>query len=152
MTGLLKISDAASLAIHAMAFLAQRFGKRTSAKQIASVLGVSENHLAKVCQRLAKAGLIEATRGPRGGFVLAQPADLITLIQVYEAVEGPLSPSRCLLHRPVCGENCIMGELVESVNRQVSEYLRWTTLAQLAKTSAFPAQGGKNGYQKDNSH
>lgn len=133
MTNMLRISDAASLAMHTMAVLARDPERMMSTHEIAQSLSVSENHLAKVRQRLAKAGLVDATRGPHGGFRLAGNPRDITLLKVYEAIEGEFRPGNCLLGKPACdGRNCILGGLVETVNTKVLEYLSRTTLADLA--------------------
>lgn len=131
MTTLLHISDAASLAMHTMVFLAGHPDRLFSTHEIAETLGVSENHLAKVRQQLAKAGLVAATRGPHGGFKLARPADEITLLDVYEAVEGPVRPTTCLLVRPQpCDpEKCILRGLSEKVTSQVLDYFANSTLS-----------------------
>lgn len=130
MANLLKISDAASLALHMMICLADSPDQFISAHEIASALKVSENHLAKVGQRLHKAGLVESVRGPKGGFRLAKEAGKITLLEIFEAIEGHSAPAKCLLGREFCErENCVMGGLVESVNREVLEYFAKTTLA-----------------------
>ena len=134
MQNLLGISGAGSLGLHAMAHLAKNQGKMVSTHEIASEFGVSEHHLAKVCRRLSKAGLIEAVRGPKGGFRLKRAAPEIALLDVYETIEGPLTPTRCALDQPACGgDTCILGGLLELVNRQVWEYLSRTTLADLTR-------------------
>ncbi len=131
---MLHISEAAVLAFHAMAMLARDPDRLISTHEIANSLSISENHLAKVRQELAKAGLVDAFRGPTGGFKLAKSPAEITLMEVFEAIEGPYRPSDCLLGHPACdGKNCVLGGLVESVNGQVRAYLSGTTLAQLAK-------------------
>lgn len=136
MTNLLRISDAASLAMHAMAFLVELPQQWVSTHEIASKLCVSENHLAKVCQRLSKSGLLEGARGPKGGFRLAKPAEAITLLEIYEAVDGPLEPTQCLLGRQVCGRRkCILGGLIKTINTEVTEQFSKTTLNQLASAS-----------------
>ena len=71
MGNLVRISEPASLSLHAAALLARRPGERTSNQEIASALHVSEHHLAKVLQQLGKAEIVRSTRGPRGGFELA---------------------------------------------------------------------------------
>ncbi len=132
MGNLLKISEAASLALHTMVYLAANDGRLATTHEIADLLRVSESHLAKVLQRLAKVGLVDSTRGPKGGFCLARSGDDISLLEVYEAIEGPLADTVCLLGEPVCrGEECILGGLLGTVNRQAREYLAGTTLADL---------------------
>jgi len=133
MPTVLNISEAASLALHAVVFLAANSDQPESTRAIATSLGVSEAHLSKVLQRLTRAGLVRSTRGPRGGFTLASPSDEMTLLQVYEAVEGTLNQSQCLLGKPICGEKgCILGGIVTSINQQVSDYLAQTKVFDLA--------------------
>jgi len=133
MSDALRISEAASLALHAMVFLASSADKRVAASEIASQLHVSEAHLAKVLQRLAKVGLVRSTRGPKGGFVLGKPSGQLTLLEVYEAVEGPLSTSNCLLGLQGCGaKRCILGGLAGLVNARVRDYLAGTPLSELS--------------------
>lgn len=132
MPNLLRISDAASLGLHTMAYIANEPDRRVSTHEVAEALGVSENHLAKVRDRLVKAGLIEAVRGPGGGFRPAKPVAQVTLLEVYEAIEGPMKPGVCLLGKPLCGRGqCILGNLIDSVNRQVMDYFSGTTLDKL---------------------
>ncbi len=128
---LLKISEAVSLALHTMSYLAALGTARASTHKIASDLGVSEAHLAKVMQRLGRGGLVNSYRGPRGGFALARPPEKITLMDIYEAVEGPLAVRNCLLEQPVCSGRCILGDLLTRVSEQTREYFANTTLADL---------------------
>lgn len=133
MSNILSISEDVSLALHTMTLLAGDPARRVSNTEAAQALGASEHTLAKVLQRLTKVGLLESCRGPHGGFLLAKPTDEITLLAIYEAVEGPLGPASCPLGNPICrGEECVFGGLVESVQRQFTDYLARTSLAQLA--------------------
>ena len=132
MLNLLKISEAASLGLHASVFLAGNQKRLFSAKEMAEALGASEAHLAKVLQRLAREGLVSSQRGPKGGFRLNRAADEITLLDVYQACEGPLPRASCLLSKPICNGNCILGGLIEDVGRQVGQYLGETRLSDLA--------------------
>jgi len=137
MASLLSISEAASLALHATVLLAQKPDRRLSAARIASVLGGSEAHLTKVLQRLARAGLVESLRGPKGGFVLGKPNDAISLLEVYESIEGPLKRAECLLASPVCQHGkCLLGNLLGDVPRQVHQHLSETRLSDLTETYA----------------
>jgi len=132
MSGVVKFSEAASLALHTMSLLASEPDKHMSVREIVERLPVSENHLAKVLQRLTKAGLIESVRGPKGGFLLKRNPEDITLLEVYEVIEGPLPVVRCLFPEPKCNGNCILGDLVGSVNDQIREKLAAPRLSQLA--------------------
>ena len=132
LSNLLRISEAASLGLHAMVLLAANSHDEISTRRIASDLQVSEAHLSKVLQRLGKVGLVNSTRGPKGGFALARKAEDITLLDVYEAIDGPLVTNSCLLGTQICGgERCILGDLLETIDNQVREYLTTTRLPEL---------------------
>jgi Rrf2 family protein len=133
MSNVIRISEAASMALHAMVLLACEGEQRTlSSKKLASVLGRSEAHLSKVLQRLVKAGLIGSTRGPKGGFALKRPAGEISLLDTYEAIEGPLEETKCLLGQPICRRGkCILGDLLNKVDREAREYLSANRLSDL---------------------
>lgn len=140
MSNFVKISEAASLGLHTMALLAKHGDRRWTNQEIAASLHGSVHHLAKVTQRLVRAGLIESAVGPQGGFRLARPSKTIRLLEIYEAIEGRLQESGCLLTNPVCREGragCVLGGLVQKINREVREYLTKTTLAKLVSGAAF---------------
>ena len=70
---MLKISFATNIALHAMGLLAsQQDGCCLTAAQLGGHLGVSENHLTKIMQRLTRVGLVASKRGPKGGFGLGR--------------------------------------------------------------------------------
>ncbi len=141
-----RMSEAAALALHAAAVLAAEArrskasgqpGRPVTSRQIAEALGASEAHLSKVLRRLAQAGLVTATRGPGGGFRLGRRGDRITLLEVYEAVEGPLDATDCLFDRPVCaGKECICGDLLADVHERTRRRLAGTRLSELGNTFA----------------
>ena len=135
MASLIKISDAGALALHAGVYLAGWDGRVCTASGMVEALRVSEAHLVKVLQRLTRAGLVRTTRGPKGGYALAQPPARVSLRDVFEAIEGPLAPVKCLLKHKVCkGRACILGDVIQVVNRQTMSYLTTTTLDALAGT------------------
>jgi len=139
MPRLVHIPEAASLALHSMAVLAGRPGDVIPTREIAEALGASEAHLAKVLRRLEISGFVKSARGPKGGHVLAVHPDKITLQQIYEAVEGPISPARCLLETPICaGDRCVFGRKLEELDRQLREHLAETTLSQIALAKEVP--------------
>jgi len=134
MGDILKISDAAALALHTVTMLADGGKEKSlSTKEIAAKLKASEAHLSKVLQRLAKAGLVSSIRGPKGGFRLEKDAKDITLLDVYEAIDGRLSVTRCLFGEPVCGQRgCILGNAMEEASGMIRARMAGTRLADLA--------------------
>ncbi len=128
-TSILRISEALSLGLHAMAYLSSAPEKPRRVKEIAKRLKASEAHLSKVLQALARAGLLKATRGPKGGYMLAKKPEEISLLDIFEVINGPLKDQRCLFKEPLCsGERCLLGNLLEDVNRLVREHFSKTTL------------------------
>jgi Rrf2 family protein len=133
MEGSLRISEAASLAMHAMAYIASKNGSGpVPVSEVSSSLSVSEAHMGKVLQRLVKHGFLTSRRGPRGGYAMVREARDARLLDVYEAVEGPLRQAGCLLgHRACRGKECILGDLVHVVNEQVRSHLSSTRVSDL---------------------
>jgi Rrf2 family protein len=76
--------------IHCLAFLVDELGdsREASVRDLAELQGVPQEYLAKVFTKLAKAGLVVATEGVRGGFRLARPADEITVLDIVTAIDG----------------------------------------------------------------
>ena len=131
--GILKISEAATLALHAMVVLAQNQDRLVSVKEIAGNLEISANHLSKVMQRLNKAGLIDSIKGYNGGFKLVKSEEDINFLSIYELFDGKLQNKTCLLTKKKCTGECVLGDLVESVNTQVKEKFQKTKLSDFMK-------------------
>jgi Rrf2 family protein len=129
---MLGISEAVSLALHAMLVLANKPESRRSTRELAVAIGASEAHLAKVLGRLGRVGMVRSSRGPGGGSVLGRPAATVTLLEIYEAMEGPLATSGCLLPAPIChGQCCALGGLLASTQRTLHAHLAGTKLSEL---------------------
>ena len=134
MKGVLRISDAASMAMHTLALMSVAPESLYSTKSVADKLAVSGAHLSKVLQRLARAGLVESERGPKGGFRLGRPAEDISLLDVYEAIEGPFKPKDCVMNERTCiGAGCMFGDLLGDMNREFKEYMQSKRLAELSE-------------------
>jgi Rrf2 family protein len=131
MAGVLKISEAAAMGLHAGLYLAGNRGRAVTTREMAETLKVSEHHLAKVMGRLVKEGLVNSERGPSGGFRLGRDADEITLLEVYEAIDGSIRGEGCLLDEAVCeAEHCLLGDLIGRLNTEVRQYLAQAKLSQ----------------------
>ncbi len=116
-----------------MGLLATLGGRPMSARMAADRLGVSEAHLSKVMQRLTKVGLLTSSRGPKGGFSMTHDPAAVSLLQVFEAIEGPMQPAACLFGIPLCdGSSCVLGKVIVDVNNTLFEYLAEKTLADIS--------------------
>jgi len=128
------LSEAATLAMHAVALLAARPSRCMQSREMAATLGASQAHLSKVLQRLAKVELLRSIRGPKGGFVLADGARDASLLDVYESIDGPLPRHTCLLGTPVClGKQCVLGGLMGAITQQVRDHLSGTRISHLSE-------------------
>ena len=124
MSSVLRISDASTIGFHALVIFAANGERHYSTREIAKSLSVSEWHLSKVLQRLARSGIIRSVRGPGGGYTLAGKGADVTLLEVLEAIDGPFEPDDCLMRSNNCiNRECIMGELLSNVNKKVKSYL-----------------------------
>ncbi|MFC1650622.1 RrF2 family transcriptional regulator [Candidatus Latescibacterota bacterium] len=133
MSSFFKISEAGSIALHAMVMLARNPGHLVRIKEIADSFSFSEAHLAKVLGRLVKAGLIEATRGPLGGYKLSVPSQDISIVDIFEAIEGKLQNNKCMFKISVCdGSICSLGGYFSKIAGEVEDTLSKTKLSDIS--------------------
>ncbi len=128
MSKIVHLSEAASLAIHSMVLIAKT-DTHINVNILANEMGASRNHLAKVLQQLVKQNYLKSVRGPSGGFVLnVNPAD-VSLLDIYEAIEGRVDTPECPLDRQICPfDKCLMGGMVKNVTNQFKDYFKEQTL------------------------
>jgi Rrf2 family cysteine metabolism transcriptional repressor len=90
-------STRAEYGVRVMVQLARRSdGQPVSLAGIAAGDGLPVAYLEHLVARLRKAGLVDSRRGARGGYLLARPADEITMAEVVEALEGSIAPIECI--------------------------------------------------------
>ena len=70
-------------------------GEATSAKAIAARYGLPSELLAKTMQQLAKNGIVDSRNGPKGGYVLSRRPESISVVEIIEAIEGPVALAYC---------------------------------------------------------
>jgi Rrf2 family protein len=91
-----QISRKIEYGARAMVFLASLpDGMTTSFREIARKMDIPQEFLAKILKTLVKAQLVKSTRGARGGYSLARPASQVSVLDVIEAVEGPVGVNLC---------------------------------------------------------
>lgn len=130
MPGVVHISEMISLALHSMAYIANNEQDIVNVKEISAATGCSEAHLVKVLQRLVRAGFLYSMRGPRGGFGLAKKPDQVTLLDIYQVIDGTLILGKCPTNHSKCPfKTCIFGGLPEKLDKEFIKYLSSTKLS-----------------------
>ena len=131
MSKIVHISEAASLAVHSMVIIAS--GKvKLNVGQIAAYTGSSKNHLAKVLQILVKNDYLNSNRGPKGGFLLKVDAGKVSLLEIYELIEGTIEKCHCGNKGNKCPFiNCVFGDLSEKFSNDFIEYLSKTKISDI---------------------
>jgi Rrf2 family protein len=128
MAKIFSMSEAASIGIHSMVLIA-RAENGINAVKIAESTGLSKNHISKVLQRLVKNDLLKSVRGPAGGFTLKKQPENISLLDVYETIEGSVEITDCPMAHDICGfDNCIMGNVVNKMTIEFRKFLAEQTL------------------------
>jgi FeS assembly SUF system regulator len=137
-----KLTDYATLVL---TVLASRAEAVHSAADLAERARLEAPTVSKVLKPLAHAGLVEAFRGVNGGYRLARPAESISLIEIVEAIEGPLGMTECSVHAGNCGieDHCGVRANWRRINDVVTEALRGVTLAQMLSPPLHRGPDGK---------
>ena len=146
-------STKAEYGVRVMVELAWRAGKcPDGAESVVPLAEIAEHdgmplaYLEHLVARLRKAGLIDSRRGSRGGYMLARPAERITMAEVVEALEGSIAPIECISEASdgsiVCsresspGHVCPTKLLWTRVRSSIVSTLEQTTLADLVLAPA----------------
>lgn len=111
--------------------------QRTSTGEIAHRQKIPGPFLAKIISQLSLAGLLTTHRGAGGGVTLARPASQISLLQVIEALEGPVRLNRCLIESEACPQNshCPVHDIWAKAQDGLTSLLAVTTFDDLADAS-----------------
>ncbi|MFZ3071846.1 MAG: Rrf2 family transcriptional regulator, partial [Thermodesulfobacteriota bacterium] len=130
-----KLNKGAEYAIQGMLFMAERPGKGCSyIWEIAKAKDMPKAYLAKIFQTLSGKGLVKSSRGRDGGFVLARPSRSITLLEIIEAVEGPVCINDCIEKRGWCEKeaDCALFLVLAECHDRFIEVLGGKSLESLA--------------------
>ena len=144
MSKILALSEAVGIALHSMGLLAIE-NKALNANVITERTGSSKHHIAKILQRLVKAGLLTSTRGPSGGFTLAKPPKEINLLCIYEAIEGKVHIHACPMDSKYCpfDHNCMLDDVGEKIAKDFLEYMQNTSLEDIKNSRKNNLQSNK---------
>jgi Rrf2 family protein len=131
----MQITRQADYAVRAILYLAQLgIGHKASTSQIAEDQEIPLSFLAKIIAQLSVAGLLQTMRGARGGVMLARPPEEITLLDVVEAIDGPIMLNECVSGEYECPlAECPMRTVWSAAQADLVERLRETNFAKFLK-------------------
>ncbi|MHC4186256.1 MAG: RrF2 family transcriptional regulator [Planctomycetota bacterium] len=128
----MKITQAGAYALHALMYMVRHTTELpVTTGTIAKAEGIPPGYLAKIFQRLVKAGMVRSVRGRRRGYVFARPPEEISLLELFEVIEGGPLFAECLLKHCECGgtpENCRIYAHWISATKRINELLTETSL------------------------
>jgi Rrf2 family protein len=119
-------------------------GNPVPLKDVAGRQDLSKLYLSQLATPLRNAALLRSVWGNKGGYVLARPADQINLLEIMEAVDGPVSIIECVQAPGSCerAEMCESINVWRNINDAVTKTLKQYTLKDLADSEV--AKGGAN--------
>jgi len=132
----MKLSTRVRYGCRAMVELAARgHDGPVALETMAAAQHISERYLAKIIQDLRRSGLIRSVRGPHGGYALNREPAEITMLDIWEALEGSLAPVGCLDDPAECGmvDNCVMRGVWAAFRKAAEGVLGGADLAALAR-------------------
>ncbi|MDD2366873.1 MAG: Rrf2 family transcriptional regulator [Desulfuromonadaceae bacterium] len=135
---MMELTRKGEYAIRGIVYLAGRpLDKVCLLSDIATAVDVPPTFLAKIFQQFSKIGLVKSFRGTGGGFLLGRPAENITLLEVVEAVEGPIVPNRCVAAPAECERSgyCNVHPVWRQVQLEIKSVLEGVSLRELVENS-----------------
>jgi Rrf2 family protein len=139
---MLRLSKKADYALMAMKHLAVRRDRgSSSAREIAEQYGIPIELMAKVLQRLVRKGLLVSHQGTRGGYQLAREPLQISVADVIQAIDGPVTVTACTTADAQCEQfaKCNVRDPLWRVRERILSALGECTLAELAADPPAPA-------------
>ena len=132
---MLRLSKKADYALMAMKHLATHAdGASASAREIAASYDIPVELMAKILQRLARSGLVLSLQGTRGGYRLARPTARITVADIIQAIDGPLTVTACSTEAENCGQysKCSVRDPLWKIKDRIISALSECTLEEIS--------------------
>jgi Rrf2 family protein len=139
---MLRLSKKADYALIAMKHLALRPDQAaSSAREIAEQYDIPVELMAKVLQRLARAGLVSSHQGTRGGYHLSRQPSHISVADVIQALDGPLTVTACSTEEENCEQyaKCSVRDPLWKIKGRILVALQTCSIAELAAEGTEPA-------------
>ena len=135
---MLRLSKKADYALMAVRHLALTSGPSSaSAREIAEQYDIPIELMAKVLQRLVRAGLLLSTQGTRGGYTLSRPSVTISVADVIQAIDGPFTITACSTEKNDCEQysKCSIRDPLWQIRERIAVTLGTVSIAEMAAES-----------------
>jgi Rrf2 family protein len=135
----MQITRQADYAVRAMVYLSQlEPNERAATGKIAREKSIPPSFLAKIVSQLSVAGLLQTSRGAHGGVSLAKPAEAISLLDVVEAIDGPILLNDCVGEMVACDydDDCPLKPVWCDAQKMLLDHLSKANFAQFAQVAA----------------
>lgn len=135
----MKLSTKGKYGLYAMYYLAQHAGDGCQPLKSVAEIGVPEDYLEQLLGGLRRAGLVSTVRGAQGGYSLAKAPEEITVGDIIDALEGPLSISDCVGDESLCRKagQCRSRLVWEYLSRSINDVLQSITLRDMLEQESF---------------
>ncbi len=130
----MEITRETDYAIRCVLYLSRKQGYVTMVDEISREMCIPKSFLAKILQRLTRSSIVKSFRGVKGGFQVARPPREITLLDVIEAIQGPVGMNVCAIDKRACrlSGSCTVHPVWVEARKQVEQFLGSKNFAQLA--------------------
>lgn len=138
---MLRMTKQADYGIVLMTTLADRGDEQMAAAELAEATGIPGPTVAKVLKLLAREGLLDSQRGVKGGYSLSRSPQEISVVDMIEALEGPIAVTECIEDAPgECNQeaSCRLRSNWQIINDAVRRALETITLAELTHPLESP--------------
>jgi Rrf2 family protein len=132
----MQITRQADYAVRAVLYLAEQGENgRAPTSRIAQEMRIPPSFLAKIVSQLSVAGVVQTSRGARGGVSLAREPKGISLLEVIEAIDGPITLNECVPDRSACvfGDDCPVHDIWCETQTKLVEQLSKADFGALLK-------------------
>ena len=123
----MKLSTRGKYGLYAMYYLARRQGCGPQSLQSIASIGVPKQYLEQLLGNLRRAGLVTTVRGAQGGYQIAKSPHEISILDVIDAMEGPIELSECTTNKNQCNLSCgcpvrrVWEKLTDSINNELAQ-------------------------------
>lgn len=134
----MQITRQADYAIQAVWYISKLgANQRAATRQIAAEQHIPASFLAKIVSQLTIAGLLQTSRGARGGVMLAKKPEEISLLEVVEAIDGPITLNECVTDEAACnfGASCPLRAVWCDAQDDLVSRLKGTNFLQFANVN-----------------